>query len=87
MICINDISKNLESYVKLFANATTICSVVFYPNLSAIKLNNDLLKIQQWAYQWKMSFNPDPTKQAQKLIINKPYHPDLIFNQTNVNRT
>ena len=38
-----------------------------------------------------MSFNPDPTKQAQEVIFskkkNKPYHPDLIFNQTNVKRT
>ena len=91
LIYINDISENLESNVKLFADDTSIYSVVFDPNLSAIKLNNDLLKIQQWAYQWKMSFNPDPTKQAQELIFsrknNKPYHPDLIFNQTNVNRT
>ena len=91
LIYINNISENLESNVKLFADDTSIFSVVFDPNLSAIKLNNDLLKIQQWAYQWKMNFNPDPTKQAQELIFsrknNKPYHPDLIFNQTNVNRT
>ena len=90
LIYINDISENLESNVKLFADDTSIFSVVFDPNLSAIKLNNDLLKIQQWAYQWKMSFNPDPTKQAQEVIFsrknNKPCHPDLSFNQTIVNR-
>ena len=31
-----------------------------------------------------MSFNPDPLKQAQEVIIltkkNKPHHPDIIFN-------
>ena len=23
-------------------------------------INNDLLQISKWAYNWKMSFNPDP---------------------------
>ena len=31
--------------------------------------NNDLVKINTWAYQWKMSFNPDPNKQAQEVTI------------------
>ena len=91
LIHINDISEHLEENVKLFADDTSIFSVVFDPNLSAMNLNNDLLRIQQWAYQWKMSFNPDPTKQAQEVIFSrknkKPNHPNLIFNQTNVNRT
>ena len=29
-------------------------------------LNDDLLKISRWAYQWKMIFNPDASKQAQE---------------------
>ena len=91
LIYINDISENLESNVKLFADDTSIFSVVFDPNLSAVKLNNDLSKIQNWAYQWKMSFNPDPNKQAQEVVFSrknkKPYHPDLVFNQSNVKRT
>ena len=40
---------------------------------------------------FKFFYNPDSTKQAQEVIFsrknNKPCHPDLIFNQTNVNRT
>ena len=91
LIYINDISENLESNVKLFADDTSIFSVVFDPNLAAAILNRDLLKIQQWAFQWKMSFNPDPSKQAQEVIFsrknNKPYHPDLVFNQVNIQRT
>ena len=27
-------------------------------------LNEDLNKINHWAFQWKMSFNPDPSKQG-----------------------
>ena len=49
-------------------------------NISANKLNNDLLKIKSWAYQWKMSFNSDPSKQVEEGIfsrkIKKPNHPD-----------
>ena len=26
------------------------------------KLNNDLIRIQEWFYQWKMSFNPGRTR-------------------------
>ena len=37
-----------------------------------------------WAYQWKMIFNPDITKQAIEVIFSckkpKPGHPELNFN-------
>ena len=79
LIYINDISDNLESNVKLFTDATSIFSVVHHPNSTATMLNNDLLKIQQWVYQWKMSFNPDPTKPVEEKIFslkkNSPMHP------------
>ena len=42
--------------------------------------------MNKWAFQWKMSFNPDPNKQAQEVIFsrkrNKPNHPSLNFNNT-----
>ena len=51
-----------------------------------MNLNNDLKKINKWAFQWKMSFNPDPNKQAQEVIfsrkLNKLDHPSLNFNNT-----
>ena len=54
-------------------------------------MHNDLLKINNWAYQWKMSFNPDPSKQAQEVIfsrkIKKPSHPVLIFSNNQVIQT
>ena len=37
---------------------------------SANELNNDLRKVCNWAFQWKMSFNPDPSKQAQEVIFS-----------------
>ena len=91
LIYINDLSENLESDVKLFADDTSIFSIVHDNDLSTRVLDNDLMKIQEWAYQWKMSFNPDATKQAQEVIFSrkniKPYHPTLHFNQSEVNRT
>ena len=60
-------------------------------NLSVNALNNDLLKINDWAYQWKMSFNPDSSKQAQEVIfsckIKKPGHSVLIFNNNQAIQT
>ena len=55
---------------------------------SANELNNDLKNISDWAFQWKMSFNPDPGKQAQEVIFcrisKKVSHPSLVFNNGNV---
>ena len=84
LIYINDLSDGIISDVKLFADDTSIFSTVFATNISADNLNNDLKKISEWAYKWKMSFNPDPAKQAQEVIfsrkLNKPLHPQIIFN-------
>ena len=37
---------------------------------SANDLNKDLERIHKWAFQWKMKFNPDLTKQAQEVIFS-----------------
>ena len=64
LIYINDLADDLSSNVKLFADDTSLFSVVHDVNASARELNDDLKKINKWAFQWKMSFNPDPSKQA-----------------------
>ena len=59
-------------------------SIVKDPAQSAADLNHDLDLIQKWAFQWKMQFNPDPTKQATQMIFSckqkSPQHPPLFFN-------
>ena len=61
-------------------------SIVNDPVISANELNQDLKVINQWAYQWKMVFNPDPNKQATELLFsckkNSPNHLPLFFNGT-----
>ena len=59
-------------------------SIVKDPILSAGDLNHDLDIIYQWAHQWKMEFNPDPTKQATEMLFSckksSTNHPELTFN-------
>ena len=63
---INDLAKGISSTAKLFANDISTFSVVNDINVSA-----DLVTISMWAYQWKMYFNPDISKQAQKITFSK----------------
>ena len=62
-------------------------SVIHDSNTSALELNSDLAKINRWAFQWKMSFNPDPKKQAQEAIFCRKSkaisHPPVVFNNNN----
>ena len=59
LVYINDLPENLVSNPKLFADDTSLVSVIRNKNLSTQNLNEDLNKINHWAFQWKMSFNPD----------------------------
>ena len=78
----------LNRQIKLFANDTMLFSIVKDSAISANNLNYDLDIIQQWAYQWKMEFNPDHIKQATEVLFSckrsRPNHPQLIFNGIDV---
>ena len=88
LIYISDLADDLSSNVKLFAGDTSLFSVVHDGSAFARELNDDLRKINKWAFHWKMSFNPDPNEQAQEVIfsrkIKKLPHPSLVFNNNNV---
>ena len=81
----------LNSNVKLSADDTSLFPIVHNITDSANLLNSNLSKINEWALQWKKSFNPDPTKQAQEIIFSrktsKRNHPGLMFNNNIVNLT
>ena len=81
---INDLSCRLLWTTTLFAYDTSLFSVVHDVTQSTNELNDDLEKISNWAYQWKMSFNPDKSKQAQEVIFShktqRVIHPPAIFN-------
>ena len=80
LIYINDLPQGLHSDVKLFADDTSLFSVIHDVDASSATLNNDLVKIQEWTYHWGMSFNPDRNKQAQEVIFSRKlrnfFHPN-----------
>ena len=91
LIYINDLPSELRCSAKLFADDTSLFSVVENVNKTTANLNKDLENINKWVQQWKMSFNPDPTKMVQEVLYSrkklKVIHPSLIFNGKGVSRS
>ena len=80
LMYINDLPDGLKSNAKLFADDTSLFSVVKNKEESASDLTNDLDMISKWAYNWKMSFNPDPGKPAQEVLFSRK---KLKYNSSN----
>ena len=80
----------LKFNVKLFANDTSVFSVFKNKEESASDITNGLDTISIWAYNWKMSFNPDPKKPAQEVLFSRKnsniIHPIIYFNNVQVQR-
>ena len=76
--------------MKLFADDTSIFSIAKDSTKSSNEFNNDLKIINNWAFQWKMSFNHDPLKQATEVRFSKKCnqidHPYLVFNNNIVHK-
>ena len=64
LIYINDLSDDLSTTAKLFADDTSLFSIVQNVNTSANHLNGDLSKISNWAFQWEMN--------SILTLVNKP---------------
>ena len=84
---INDLVENVDSDVKMFADDTSLFSVVYDEATTAQQLNRDLERVRLWAWQWKMEFNATKT---QEVIFSakriKPHHPNLFLGDTEVER-
>ena len=52
-------------YLMVFSVTQTMHNI----NKGTNDLNNDLTKITKWAFEWKMSFNPDISKQAHEVCF------------------
>ena len=90
LVYINDLPNELKSSVKLFADDTSLFTIVKDKNERANTFNNDLLLISKWAYNWKMLFNPDPSKPAQEVLFSRKkktqIHSTISFNNIQVER-
>ena len=71
LIYINDFSGDLSHKANLFADDASLLSVTHDVTTFANELNNNLKKIIDWVIQWKISFNPGPCKQAQKVFFSR----------------
>ena len=83
LIYINDLPDNLWRNVKLVADDTSLFSVVHDIATSSCE--------REWAFQWKLSFNPGPSKQAQEVTythqLQKKDYPLLYFIDSSVKET
>ena len=64
LVYINDLVDNVNSDVKMFADDTSLFSNVTNETVTAEVLNRDLEKVRLWAWQWKMQFNAEKTKEV-----------------------
>ena len=86
LIFIKDIVKNIGASIRLFADDTSLYIVVETSNTTATILNGDLHNISDWADFWLVHFN------AVKSVViswkvNKPIHPPVFMNNTQINET
>ena len=63
LIYINDIVDNVHCDIKLFADDTSLFSVV-RNNESSEELIRDLERLRLWSWQWKMHFNAEKTEEV-----------------------
>ena len=71
LIFINDIPEGIQSNLKIFADDTSIFSVMKDRISASVTLNKDMYLISKWAYSGKMSFNPDLSKQGTEIVFSK----------------
>ena len=68
LIYTNDLERNIKSNIKFFADDTMLFSIAKDSVISANDLNHDVDIICRWAHQWKLEFNPHPTKQETEIF-------------------
>ena len=86
IIYINDITKDLESDTLIFADDTSLLASGNDPAETADMINRDLIKITEWAQNWKVTFNAEKSKDL--IFLNKTLNnsPPIIFNNIIIKR-
>ena len=62
LLYINDITDNLGSLARLFADDTSLSYSGKNVDLMQIEINNDLQILDQWTKTWLVDFNPKKPK-------------------------
>ena len=63
LVYINNLVENVSLDARLFADDTSLFTVVYDKEVAATQLNSDL--------EWKMQFNPDKNMQAIQVIFSE----------------
>ena len=83
LVFINDITENIQSHIKLFADDTMLYLDVEDHTKAAQILNQDLQNIYAWSQKWLVNFN---AKKTESLIFKtktvKQQHPPLFLHNT-----
>ena len=67
-------TRNIKCRIKLFADDTSLFTMVCDESLAAFDLKRDLAKVSLWAWQCKMKFNADKTEVLFSCNREKPIH-------------
>ena len=70
LVYINGLPDKLKSNAKLFANDTSLFAIVKDKNKIANILNDNITDLNG-LFNWKMLFNPDPSKLAQEVLFSR----------------
>ncbi len=89
LVYINDIVDTLETTPYLFGDDTSLSEVIDKnaPNVSFEKINSDLVKLNNWAKQWRIDFNSK--KNVYMAVSSKkepPQYSDLYLAGDKLNR-
>ena len=71
LIFINDIVENIESYIFLFADDTSMINISDSWNIVNETLNSDLLLLNNWSSKWLVDFNAN--KSVYMIISNSAF--------------
>ena len=85
------LARRIKIQRKDIADDTSLFAIIKDKNESANILNNDLQFISKGAFNWKMIFNPDPSKPAQEVLFSRrkqiQIHPTISLNNVQVERS
>lgn len=80
----NDISENLLSLTRLFADDSSLFfSASYLEDVQGI-INHDLAAIHMWTKTWSADFNPNKTEAMLFSLRPVPNYPSLTFNNTSL---
>ena len=88
LLYINDIVKNIGCSIRLFADDTSLYTIVETPDQAAHVLNVDLQTIPNWAIDWLVDFHAKKTMaMTVSRKLNPVLHPPLFRNNTRIKET